>query len=162
MARAAASTIELLQQLLTPEGRNAIVNSWPSTRCSMRHCERAATGLWMCRFSTSTSPYFRTELRALCASDGLSEAYQKWNGFMSPKLLRIDLFLTISAPLGDTRTPSDHLLEKIASHPLGDQYIAAWKAMFKPSNVHHPISPAFDMLQALVERLFPPSTNKVD
>lgn len=156
------STMEYLQQILSPEGKASLINAWPTIRCSMKHCGKAATGLWMCKFSSSSTPFFRVEIRPLCASCGLSDAYQKWNGFMSPKLLRIDLFLTISAPEGDHRTPADHHLEKIATHPMGAQYISAWKMMFKPANIHHPIAPAFTMLQALVERLFPPSDNKVD
>lgn len=156
------STIELLQQIMTPEGRAALVNSWPSTRCSMKHCGHAATGLWLCQFSTSSPPFIRTELRPLCASDGMTDAYQKWNGFMSPKLLRVDLFLTITAPQGDRRTPSDHMIEKLLTHPAGQKYFDAWRLMFKPANLHHPIAPAVAMLEALVNKLFPPQTNKVD
>lgn len=156
------STMELLHQIMTPAGKHELINSWPFTKCSMKHCGKPASGIWVCQFSTSSAPFFRTELRPLCAPDGMTDAYQKWNGFMSPKLLRVDLFLTITAPEGDKRSHADHLIERISEHPQGEAYLRAWKLMFKPSNLSHPIAPAEAMLEALVTKLFPPSTNKVD
>lgn len=156
------TTADVLQRIMTKEGREALTNSWPFTRCSMKSCDHAATGVWLCQFASQSPPFFRTELRPLCAADGMTDAYRKWNGFMSPKVIRIDLFLTISAPEGDKRTAADKLIEKLLSHDAGEKYFSAWRLMFKPANLHHPIQPAFLMLEAIVEKLFPPQTNKVD
>lgn len=155
------TTSEFLQLLMVPASRIELVNSWPFTRCYLCK-EKAATGIWMCGFASQRPPWIRNELKALCAGCGLTDAYRRWNGFMSPKLERIDLFVTISAPEGDKRTPADILLEKLLTHPMGEAYIRVWRGMYKPVNLHHPIQPAFLMLQALVEKLFPPQDNKVD
>jgi hypothetical protein len=92
----------------------------------------------------------------------MTDCYAKWNGFMSPLLLRCDLFLTISCPEGDKRTPADKLIEKLLTHPAGESYFNAWKLMFRPANTHHPLQPAMEMLKSIVIKLFPPNDNKVD
>jgi hypothetical protein len=104
------TTAEILTRLATPETREEFLNSWPTLRCTLCH-SRAATGVWFCRFATQSAPYFRGELRILCPACGLTDAYAKWNGFMAPRLLQIDLFLTITAPSVPMRTEADGLID---------------------------------------------------
>lgn len=151
------TTAEILQKLGNEAARKALLNSWPTHRCAL--CEsRAATGIWFCKFERNCFGNIMefSELKLLCPACGLADGYLRWNGFMCPKLVRIDLFMTISAPVGDERTAADKLLEEIASHDAGPQWIAAWRIMFKPANIHHPIAPALATLQEIHRRLFPP------
>ncbi len=154
------TTLEIVRALSQPDSRDNLLLSWPTTKCCID--SHAATGLWICQFSSQSPPYVRSEIKTLCAACGLYTAYKKWNGFMSPKLLRIDLYRTISAPEGDKRSPADKLIELISAHPAGEGYLRAWRLMFKPANLHFPIAPAFDTLQAIHGKLFPPADNKVD
>ena len=154
------TTQEIITKISDPTQREALLNSWPFTRCAL--CRTgAATGVWLCQFAKPAGG-MRTELKTLCAGCGMTDAYSKWNGFMSPLLLRIDLFMEITCPEGDKRTPADKLIEKLLSHPAGESYFRAWKLMFKPANLHHPLLPAMEMLRSLVTKLFPPNDNKVE
>ena len=142
------STAQILAALIQPASREALVNSWPFTRCS--GCKRyAASGFWMCQVATASG--VKTTLRALCAQCGLDHNFFK-----------CDLFISISAPPGSSKTHADKLIDRILSHPSGEAWIKAWRVMFKPANIHHPIAPAETMLKAIMARLFPPQTNKVD
>lgn len=151
------TTAEILTKLASPTSRQELLNSWPLHRCSL--CtSRAATGIWFCRFERNCFGNIVefSELKLLCPACGFADGYLRWNGFMTPKLTRVDLLLTLSAPDGDKRTLADKLLEEISTHDAGEQWINAWKLMFKPANIHYPIAPAIDTLREIHRRLFPP------
>lgn len=149
------TTAQIFTQFSDPIQREALLNSWPTHRCGLCRT-RAATGIWWLKFASQKPPYIRNELRALCPVCGLTECYLKWNGFMAPKLERCDLFATITCPEGDKRTAADKLIEKILTHPIGQQYIEGWRTYFRPANIHHPLAPAFKALQKVLLTLFPP------
>lgn len=152
------TTLEILQRLSDNSAKESLLNSWPQSRCEID--AKAATGIWMCQFASGMK--VRSELKLLCACCGLTDCYQRWNGFMAPKLLRCDLMLTITAPSISIPTYADALIDKLLTHPNGEVVFDAWRKMYKPANIHHLIRPAELMLEALVDKLFPPSTNKVD
>lgn len=157
----ARSTEDLLTLLLDPKRREAFLNSWPVVRCAL--CEtKAATGIWMCRFSKQSPPFFRAELKPLCPGCGFTDCYTRWNGFMCPKLVRCDLAFTITAPEGDKLTAADRIIDKLLSHPKGELAFNLWKEWYKPANIHHPIQPAMLMLIALRDKFFPPETPKAE
>ena len=155
------TTAEIISKFSDPEQRQELLNSWPSLRCALCH-NKAATGIWWCQFYRASAPWIRSELKPLCAACGLTDCYAKWTGFMGPKLLRCDLFATITAPPGDKRTPADKMIEAITNHPSGGQYILAWTIAFRPANRSHPTEPAMRALQNAYLKLFPPQDNKVD
>lgn len=153
------TTQEILDKIMSPE-KEAFLNSWPSIRCGCCY-KNAATGVWWLQFQAQNGGIY-SQLKTLCACCGLTDCYKKWNGFMSPRLVRCDLFATITCPEGDKRSAADKLIEKIQSHSAGASYILGWKIAFRPANPSHPLAPALRALQNIHEKLFPPQDNKVD
>jgi hypothetical protein len=152
------TTQEILAKFTSDE-REQFLNSWPTIRCGLCY-KAAATGIWWLQFASSKGIY--SQLKTLCAGCGMTDCYKKWTGFMGPKLIRCDLFATISCPEGDKRTAWDKLIEKIESHPSGKQYLLAWQLAFRPANRSHPLLPAQRALRNIYDKLFPTQDNKVD
>ena|SRR5687768_782403 len=64
---------------------------WIKLRCAC--CERyGVSGLWKCEFSNGVWPML------LCAGCAFHDAFAKWTGFFSRKILRIDLMCTLTYP----------------------------------------------------------------
>lgn len=154
------TTVEIITVFSDKSQREALLLSWPKYKCTCCKKGVPATGIWYTRFAKQVEPYFISELKLLCAGCGLTDGYRIWNGFMSRKLLHVDLFATITQPLGDTRSNADRLIEKLLTHPSGQLYLTAWKAVFKPANLSHPIAPAFQTLETIVHKLFPPAAQE--
>jgi len=62
---------------------------WPDTKCQLCY-SKPASGVFLCQFTTSVN------VKVLCAECGLYQAAHKWTGFMSPKLMRIELLCSVS------------------------------------------------------------------
>lgn len=62
---------------------------WVKNKCAC--CKRPGpSGIWRCEFKGYV------KVLPLCAACGLREAFAKWNGFFSPKLLQVDLLVTLT------------------------------------------------------------------
>jgi len=62
---------------------------WIKNKCKC--CGKGgASGIWRCEFTSHVVPSL------LCAACGMLDAFAKLNGFFSPKLIKIDLMLTLT------------------------------------------------------------------